>query len=138
MILVLAISSWVMFARTVRGTTLLTRELPYVEAAKCIGVSDLRILWRHVLRNGWTPVIIIATQQMATLITLESSLSFLGLGVPAGTPSWGTMVAEGREYMMTNAWWLAAFPGLAISLTVLSINFLGDGLRDVLDARLRL
>ena len=138
LILTLAISSCVIFARTVRATALLLRELAYVEAARCIGAPDLRILLLHVLRNSWTPIIVVATQQIALLITLESSLSFLGLGAPAGTPSWGTMVAEGRDYMMTDAWWLAAFPGLAISLTVLAINFLGDGIRDVLDPRLRM
>lgn len=136
--MVLAVAGWVIFARTVRATTLTLRELNYVEAARCLGASNFRILWRHVLRNAWTPIIVLATQQVALMIILESSLSFIGVGAPVGTPSWGTMVADGRDYVMTNAWWLTAFPGIAISLTVLGINFFGDGMRDVLDPRLRL
>ena len=108
------------------------------EAARALGAGHSRILALHVLRNAWTPIIVLVTQQTALMIILESSLSFLGVGAPVGTPSWGTMVADGRDYVMTNAWWLTAFPGLAISLTVLAINFFGDGLRDVLDPRLRL
>ncbi len=138
LIMVLAITGWVIFARTVRATTLTLRELTYVEAARCLGAADGRILLRHILRNAWTPVIVLATQQFALMIILESSLSFIGVGAPVGTPSWGTMVADGRDYVMTNAWWLTAFPGLAISLTVLGVNFFGDGMRDVLDPRLRL
>ncbi len=138
LIMVLAITGWVIFARTVRATTLTLRELTYVEAARCLGACNGRILWRHVLRNAWTPIIVLATQQTALMMILESSLSFIGVGAPLGTPSWGTMVADGRDYVMTNAWWLTAFPGLAISLTVLGINFFGDGMRDVLDPRLRL
>ena len=138
LILVLAVTGWVIFARTVRATTLTLRELTYVEAARCLGASTGRILWRHVLRNAWTPIIVLATQQIALMIILESSLSFIGVGAPVGTPSWGTMIADGRDYVMTNAWWLTTFPGLAISLTVLGINFFGDGMRDVLDPRLQL
>ncbi|MCC6176641.1 MAG: ABC transporter permease [Chloroflexi bacterium] len=138
LVIVLAVTNWVIFARSVRASTLTLRELTYVEAARSIGAGDARILTRHVLQNAWTPIIVVFTQQMALMIVLESSLSFIGVGAPVGTPSWGTMVAEGRDYMMTNAWWLTAFPGLAISLTVIGINFFGDGLRDVLDPRLRL
>lgn len=138
LVLVLAITGWVIFARTVRATTLTLREMNYVEAARCLGATNSRILLRHLLRNAWTPIIVLATQQIALMIILESSLSFIGVGAPVGTPSWGTMVADGRDYIMTNAWWLTAFPGLAISLTVLGINFFGDGMRDVLDPRLRL
>jgi peptide/nickel transport system permease protein len=138
LIVVLAVTGWVIFARTVRASTLTLRELQYVEAARALGAGHARILALHVLRNAWTPIIVLVTQQTALMIILESSLSFLGVGAPVGTPSWGTMVADGRDYVMTNAWWLTAFPGLAISLTVLAINFFGDGLRDVLDPRLRL
>lgn len=138
LVVVLAVTSWVIFARTVRASALTLRELAYVEAARALGAGHVRILAIHVLRNAWTPIIVLVTQQTALMIILESSLSFLGVGAPVGTPSWGTMVADGRDYVMTNAWWLTAFPGLAISLTVLAINFFGDGLRDVLDPRLRL
>jgi peptide/nickel transport system permease protein len=138
LVVVLAITGWVIFARTVRATTLTLRELTYVEAARCLGASTSRILLRHVLRNAWTPIIVLATQQVALMIILESSLSFIGVGAPVGTPSWGTMIADGRDYVMTNAWWLTTFPGMAISLAVLGINFFGDGMRDVLDPRLQL
>jgi peptide/nickel transport system permease protein len=137
-VVVLAATGWVVFARTVRSTVLSLRELGYVEAARGLGATDGRILWQHILTNTWTPIIVLATQQIALMIILESSLSFLGVGAPAGTPSWGTMIADGRDYVMTHAWWLTAFPGLAISLTVLALNAFGDGLRDALDPRLRL
>jgi peptide/nickel transport system permease protein len=137
-IVVLAATGWVVFARTVRSTVLSLRELGYVEAARALGATDGRILGQHLLANTWTPIIVLATQQIALMIILESSLSFLGVGAPAGTPSWGTMIADGRDYVMTHAWWLTAFPGLAISLTVLALNAFGDGLRDALDPRLRL
>lgn len=138
LVLVLAVTGWVIFGRTARASALILRQSLYVEAARSAGAGHGRILLRHVLRNAWTPVIVVTTQQIALMIILESSLSFIGVGAPVGTPSWGTMIAEGRDYAMTNAWWLTAFPGLAISLTVLAINFFGDGLRDILDPRLRL
>ncbi len=135
---VLALSTWIIFARTVRGTTLSLKESAFVEAARAAGASEQRILLRHILHNSWTPIIVIASQQMALMIVLESSLSFIGAGTPASSPSWGTMVADGRDYVLSRAWWLVSFPGLAISLAALAINFLGDGLRDALDPRLRL
>jgi peptide/nickel transport system permease protein len=138
LIIVLAITNWVIFARILRATTLSLRESLYVEAARASGAGHVRILLTHILRNAWTPIIVVCSQQVALVIILESSLSFLGVGAPLGTPSWGTMVSEGRDYVVTNHWWLATFPGLAISITVLAINFFGDGLRDVLDPRLRL
>lgn len=138
LVVVLAVTAWVIFGRTARASALLLRQSLYVEAARAAGAGHGRIIFRHVLRNGWTPIIVITTQQIALMIILESSLSFIGVGAPVGTPSWGTMVAEGRDYAMTDAWWLTAFPGLAISLAVLAINFFGDGLRDILDPRLRL
>lgn len=135
---VLSLATWIVFARTVRGVTLGLKRTAFVESARAGGASDMRIIFRHILPNTWTPIIVLGTQQLALLIILESSLSFIGAGAPADLPSWGTMVADGRDYILTRAWWLTAFPGLAISLSVLSINFFGDGLRDVLDPRLRL
>ncbi len=135
---VLSLAAWIVFARTIRGVTLGLKRTAFVEAARAAGASDIRIIFRHILPNTWTPIIVLGTQQLALLIILESSLSFIGAGAPADLPSWGTMVADGRDYILTRAWWLTAFPGLAISLSVLSINFFGDGLRDVLDPRLRL
>lgn len=138
LLIVLALAAWIVFARTIRGVTLGIKASAFIESARAAGASDLRIIFRHILPNAWTPIIVLGTQQLALLIILESSLSFIGAGVPADLPSWGTMVADGRDYILTRAWWLTAFPGLAISLSVLSINFFGDGLRDVLDPRLRL
>src|SRR5262249_16848234 len=138
LVLVLALATWIIFARTIRGVTLGLKQSAFVEAARAGGATDRRILFAHVLRNAWTPIIVLATQQGALMIILESSLSFIGAGTPAGFPSWGSMVADGRDYILTRSWWLTTFPGLAISLAVLSINFFGDGLRDALDPRLRL
>jgi peptide/nickel transport system permease protein len=138
LVLVLALAAWIVFARTIRGVALSLKESAFIEAARAAGASDMRIIFRHILPNMLTPIIVLATQQMALLIILESSLSFIGAGAPADMPSWGTMVADGRDYILTRAWWLTTFPGLAISIVVLAINFFGDGLRDVLDPRLRL
>jgi peptide/nickel transport system permease protein len=138
LVLVLALSAWIIFARTIRGVTLSLRGTAFVEAAQAAGASDLRLIFRHILPNTWTPIIVLGTQQLALLIIFESSLSFIGAGAPADMPSWGTMVADGRDYILTRSWWLTTFPGVAISIVVLAINFFGDGLRDVLDPRLRL
>lgn len=138
LIVVLAITNWVIFARTVRGSTLMLRESLFVEAARAAGAGDLRILGLHIMRNAWTPIIVVASQRVAQMILLEASLSFLGVGVPAEVPTWGSMVSDGRAQILTNNWWVAGFPGLAITLTVLGVNFFGDGLRDVLDPRMRL
>ena len=138
LVLVLALASWIVFARTIRGVALSLKRSAFVEAARAAGASDTRIIFRHILPNAWTPIIVLGTQQLALLIILESSLSFIGAGAPSDAPSWGTMVADGRDYILSRAWWLTTFPGLAISLAVLSINFFGDGLRDLLDPRLRL
>jgi peptide/nickel transport system permease protein len=137
LIIVLALRSWVVYARTVRSLTMSTRQREFVEAAVAAGASDLRIVFRHVMPNVLAPVIVISSFQLAELIIVESSLSFLGLGVQPPTPTWGGMLSQGREYI-TSAWWLAVFPGLGIVLTVLGTNLLGDGLRDALDPRLRL
>lgn len=135
-ILVLGITSWVSYARVVRAEVLTLRTREFVAAAKALGGKGSRVVFRHLLPNVLTPVIVIATLEVARMIILESALSFLGLGVQPPTPTWGGMLADGRAYLST-AWWLATFPGLSIMLTVLGINLLGDWLRDVLDPRLQ-
>ncbi|HVQ74214.1 MAG TPA: ABC transporter permease [Candidatus Binatia bacterium] len=135
-IIVIGVSSWVVYARVVRSEVLSIREREYVQAAIALGSRDGRILRRHVLPNTFTPWLVVATLDMARVIVIESALSFLGLGVQPPTPTWGGMLADGRVYLST-AWWLATFPGLAILVTVLGINLLGDGLRDTLDPRLK-
>jgi peptide/nickel transport system permease protein len=135
-IIVIGVSSWVVYARVVRGEVLSIRERDFVQAAIALGSRDGRILVRHVLPNAFTPWLVVATLDMARVIVIESALSFLGLGVQPPTPTWGGMLADGRVYLST-AWWLATFPGLAILITVLGINLLGDGLRDTLDPRLK-
>jgi peptide/nickel transport system permease protein len=135
-IIVIGVSSWVVYARVVRGEVLSIREREYVQAAIALGSRNGRVLWSHVLPNTFTPWLVVATLDMARVIVIESALSFLGLGVQPPTPTWGGMLADGRVYLST-AWWLATFPGLAILVTVLGINLLGDGLRDTLDPRLK-
>jgi peptide/nickel transport system permease protein len=136
LILVLGITGWVIYARTIRGVVLSLREQQFVEAARALGSGDRRTLFRCILPNVWTPAIVVASQQVGFMIILESALSFLGLGVQPPTPTWGGMIADGRGYLAT-AWHVTTFPGLALMATVLAINFFGDGLRDVLDPRLR-
>jgi peptide/nickel transport system permease protein len=135
-ILTLGLTGWAQYCRLTRAQVLGLRETEFVEAARTIGASTPRILLRHILPNGMAPVIVIASFSVAGVIIAEASLSFLGLGIPPSVPSWGGMLADGRAYM-ERAWWLVTFPGLALMLTVLSINVLGDALRDVLDPRLR-
>jgi peptide/nickel transport system permease protein len=134
-IIVIGVSSWVVYARVVRGEVLSIREREYVHAAVALGSRHWRVLLHHVLPNTFTPWLVVATLDMARVIVIESALSFLGLGVQPPTPTWGGMLADGRVYLST-AWWLATFPGLAILVTVLGINLFGDGLRDTLDPRL--
>jgi len=133
---VLALSGWVLYARTVRASVLTIRQLDYVEAARTLGASDARVIAVHILPNTLAPILVLGSSQFATMVLLESGLSFLGLGLQPPQPSWGLMLAEGRDYL-SNAWWLATVPGMAISLVVLGANLLGDGLRDLLDPRLR-
>ena len=135
-IIVIGVSSWVVYARVVRGEVLSIREREYVQAAIALGSQNWRVLRHHVLPNTLTPWLVVATLDMARVIVIESALSFLGLGVQPPTPTWGGMLADGRVYLST-AWWLATFPGLAILITVLGINLFGDGLRDTLDPRLK-
>ncbi len=135
-IVVIGLTLWAFYARMVRGEVLSVRELDYVALARVAGSGGFRIAVRHILPNVFNSVIIIATLQVGGVILFEASLSFLGLGVPVDVPSWGQMVADGRQYM-TVAWWLAAIPGLAITFVVLCFNLFGDWLRDYLDPRLR-
>ncbi len=135
-ILILGIGGWVVYARITRGQVLSLKEKEFIEAARGLGLSHVRMLFFHILPNTITPLIVVATFAVAQMILLESSLSFLGLGIQPPTPSWGGMLNEGRNYI-TLAWWLSTFPGAAIMLTVLGINFVGDWLRDVLDPRLK-
>ncbi len=135
-ILLIVLWSWSGYARVVRAEVLGLREREFVLAARTAGASDARIIALHLLPNVLNSVVILATLEIGTVILIEASLSFLGVGVPIGTPSWGTMVAEGRTYIAL-AWWLIALPGAAIFLVSLSANFLGDWLRDALDPRLR-
>lgn len=135
-ILVMAISRWMLYYRLVRGVVLSLMASPMIDAARVIGVSKSRLFFKHLLSNVWTPVIVVSTQQMAQIILMEATLSFLGVGIPPSVPSWGMMVSEGRNYMET-AWWVITLPGLAIFVATLAINFSGDGLRDLLDPRRR-
>jgi peptide/nickel transport system permease protein len=135
-ILVMGATRWVQFARIVRAEVLSIREREFVAGARARGNRSLRLLLRHVLPNALTPIIVVATLELAFMIIYESALSFLGLGVQPPTPTWGWMLADGRNYV-ASAWWLATLPGLAIMLTVLAVNLLGDWLRDTLDPRLR-
>ena len=135
LILVMALTTWMIYARVVRSITLSIREREFVLAARSIGVGNGRIMWRHIVPNLLAPIVVIWTLELARVILMESALSFLGVGVPPQTPTWGRMLAEGRN-LLTTAPWIATFPGLAITVTVLGVNFLGDGLRDLLDPRL--
>jgi ABC-type dipeptide/oligopeptide/nickel transport system permease subunit len=135
-ILALAYKEWVVPCRVVRGETLAAREVEYVEAARALGASGRHIMFREILPNILSPVIVVATIRMAHVIILEASLSFLGLGVQPPTASWGSMVADGRNFLL-DAWWVSTFPGLAILVLVLAINVASQGLRDAFDPRFR-
>lgn len=135
-ILALVYKEWTISCRVVRGETLATRELEYIEAARAIGASRTHIMLREILPNIMSPLMVVATTRMATIIILEASLSFLGLGMQPPLASWGSMVADGRSFL-SDAWWVGTFPGLAIFLLVLAINLASQGLRDAFDPRLR-
>jgi peptide/nickel transport system permease protein len=136
LVAVLGLTGWEGSARIVRGQFLSLREQEFVQAARALGYSNWRIILRHILPNTLAPIIVIATLGIGNVILLEAGLSFLGLGVQPPTASWGSMVNDGRDAMIT-AWWISTYPGLAIVLTVVAFNLLGDGLRDALDPRLR-
>jgi len=133
---VLIVTTWPMYARVARAETLRLRDSEYVLAARVAGAGTFRIVFRHILPNSMTPIIVIATAAVPQMIILEAALSFLGVGLPPDEPSWGGLLAAGRGYL-SQGWWIATFPGLAIMLTVLSINILGDWLRDRLDPNLK-
>lgn len=135
-VLALVYKEWVISCRVVRGDTLAAREVEYVEAARAVGASRAHIMLREILPNILSPVIVVATVRMAHIIILEASLSFLGLGVQPPTASWGSMVADGRSFLL-DAWWVSTFPGIAILLLVLAINVASQGLRDAFDPRFR-
>jgi len=136
LIIVLSISGWVYFARLTRGEVLRLKEIDYLEAVRALGGSNMRIIFSHLLPNVMSSIIVCATLELARVIILESSLSFLGLGVEPPTPSWGVMLSDGRMYLVT-AWWLATFPGIAILLLTMSCNRIGDWYRDIADPRLK-
>jgi peptide/nickel transport system permease protein len=134
MILAIGVTGWREFARLIRGHVLMLRSSPYIEAARALGAGNLRIMARHVLPNALGTVIVYTTLEMPGALLWAASLSFLGLGAQPPTPEWGAMISEGRGFI-GQAWWLSTFPGFAIMMTVLGFNFLGDGLRDLLDPR---
>jgi peptide/nickel transport system permease protein len=135
-IAVMGVVGWVTYSRIERGMVLSTKEHDYVQAARALGASNVRLLLRHILPNTLGPITVVASFALASTIITEASLSFLGLGVPPSVPSWGNMLASGRNYLQSG-WWVATFPGIAITLTVIAINLIGDWLRDELDPMLR-
>jgi peptide/nickel transport system permease protein len=137
LILAIGVSGWVQYARTVRGSTLVERHKEYVEAARVIGRSSAAIMLRHVLPNVMGPVLVIATIHIATAIITEATLSFLGVGVPPTRPSLGTLIRVGNDFLLSGEWWITVFPGAALVVLVLSVNLLGDWLRDALNPKLR-
>ena len=133
----ISLTKWVDYARTVRGSTMVERNKEYVQAARVTGVAPMRIMLRHVLPNVTGPVMVLATIQVATAIITEATLSFLGVGVPPTSPSLGSLISTGNQYLFSGEWWMTVFPGLALVLIALSVNLLGDWLRDALNPRLR-
>jgi len=135
-IIALIVVQWAYFARTVRGSALVERSKEYVEAATCLGLSHNRIVFRHMLPNVMPPLIVVGTVQVAHAIALEATLSFLGIGLPVTEPSLGLLISNGFEYMMSGKYWISIYPGIALLVTIVSINLVGDRLRDVLNPRL--
>jgi peptide/nickel transport system permease protein len=137
LILSISLTGWVQYARTVRGTTMVERNKEYVQAARVTGVAPFRIMVKHVLPNVMGPVMVLATIQVATAIITEATLSFLGVGAPPTSPSLGTLIRIGNDYLFSGEWWITVFPGLMLIVIALSVNLLGDWLRDALNPRLR-
>lgn len=137
LIIAISLTGWVQYARTVRGSTMVERNKEYVQAARVIGVTPLRIMRRHVLPNVLGPVMVLATIQVALAIITEATLSFLGVGVPPTSPSLGTLIRVGNDFLFSGEWWITIFPGAVLVLITLSVNLLGDWLRDALNPRLR-
>jgi len=136
-IIALVAAQWAYYARTVRGTALVESAKEYIEAARCLGLSHARIIFRHVLPNCLAPLIVVGTVQTAHAISLEATLSFLGVGLRQTEPSLGVLISNGFEYMMSGRYWISFFPGIALLMTIVSINLVGDQLRDVLNPRLK-
>jgi peptide/nickel transport system permease protein len=137
LIIAISLSGWVQYARTVRGSTMVERNKEYVQAARVIGVAPYRIMVRHVLPNVMGPVLVLATIQVASAIIIEATLSFLGVGVPPTQPSLGTLIRVGNDFLFSGEWWITIFPGVVLVMIALSVNLLGDWLRDALNPRLR-
>ena len=137
LVFAIALTGWVQYARTVRGSTLVERNKEYVQAARVIGVAPVRVMFRHVLPNVLGPVLVLATIQIAGAIITEATLSFLGVGVPPTSPSLGTLIRVGQDFLFSGEWWITIFPGAMLVLIALSVNLLGDWLRDALNPRLR-
>jgi len=137
LIVAISLTGWVQYARTVRGSTLVERNKEYVQAARVIGVTPLRIMRRHVLPNVLGPVTVLATIQVASAIIIEATLSFLGVGMPVTSPSLGTLIRVGNDFLMSGEWWITIFPCVVLVMVALSVNLLGDWLRDALNPRLR-
>lgn len=137
LIVSITLTGWVQYARTVRGSTMIERNKEYVQAARVTGVTPLRIMRRHVLPNVTGPVLVLATIQVATAIITEATLSFLGVGAPPTSPSLGTLIRIGNDYLFSGEWWITVFPGLMLIVIALSVNLLGDWLRDAINPRLR-
>ena len=135
-IFALVVAQWAYYARTVRASALVERSKEYVEAARCLALPHRRVLFRHIMPNCLAPLIVVGTVQTAHAIALEATLSFLGLGLPPTEPSLGLLISNGFEYMMSGSYWIAIFPGIALLVTIMSINLVGDRLRDVLNPRL--
>lgn len=133
----IGISSWPQYARTVRASTIVEQRKEYVEAARVIGISPIKIMWRHVLPNVMGPVLVIATINLALAIILEATLSFLGVGIPPTEPSLGTMIRNGNNFLFSGEWWITIFPGIALAGLVLAVNLLGDWMRDAFNPKLR-
>jgi len=136
LILSISLTGWVQYARTVRGSTMVERNKEYVQAARVTGVAPMRIMRKHVLPNVLGPVLVLATIQVATAIITEATLSFLGVGAPPTAPSLGTLIRIGNDYLFSGEWWITVFPGLVLVIIALSVNLLGDWLRDALNPRL--
>ena len=136
-VMALVIVEWAYYARTVRATAMVERQREYIEAAECLDLPKWRIMFRHLLPNCLPPLIVIGTQQVARAIALEATLSFLGLGVPITEPSLGLLIANGYQYMLSGKYWISFYPGIALLVTIVSINLVGDQLRDVLNPRLK-
>jgi peptide/nickel transport system permease protein len=137
LVFAIALTGWVQYARTVRGSTMVERNKEYVQAARVVGVAPMRVMFRHVLPNVLGPVLVLATIQIAGAIITEATLSFLGVGVPPTSPSLGTLIRIGQDFLFSGEWWITIFPGIMLVLIALSVNLLGDWLRDALNPRLR-